>query len=47
VPSDFTPYRSIAAQDLVVIVLTQRLFETPAPPKVHREIQAAAYRALA
>jgi CubicO group peptidase (beta-lactamase class C family) len=34
-------------RDLVVIVLTQRLFETPEPPAVHRELQAAAYRALA
>jgi CubicO group peptidase (beta-lactamase class C family) len=33
--------------DLTMIVLTQRLFETPAPPRVHREIQAAAYAALA
>ena len=34
-------------QDLTVIVLTQRLFESPDPPKVHRDIQAAAYAALA
>jgi CubicO group peptidase (beta-lactamase class C family) len=34
-------------QDLVVIVLTQRMFESPAPPQVHRDIQAAAYAALA
>jgi CubicO group peptidase (beta-lactamase class C family) len=34
-------------QDLIVIVLTQRLFETPTPPQVHRDIQAAAYAALA
>jgi CubicO group peptidase (beta-lactamase class C family) len=33
-------------RDLVVIVLTQRMFESPTPPAVHREIQAAAYRAL-
>ncbi len=33
--------------DLVVIGLTQRLFETPEPPRVHRDIQAAAYAALA
>jgi CubicO group peptidase (beta-lactamase class C family) len=32
--------------DLAVIVLTQRLFETPQPPKVHGDIQAAAYTAL-
>jgi CubicO group peptidase (beta-lactamase class C family) len=33
--------------DLVVIVLTQRMFETPEAPQVHRDIQAAAYAALA
>ena len=33
--------------DLVVIVLTQRLFESPEAPEVHRDIQAAAYAALA
>jgi CubicO group peptidase (beta-lactamase class C family) len=33
--------------DLVVIVLTQRMFESPEPPQVHRDIQAAAYAALA
>jgi CubicO group peptidase (beta-lactamase class C family) len=32
--------------DLVVIVLTQRAFETAELPRVHREIQAAAYAAL-
>jgi CubicO group peptidase (beta-lactamase class C family) len=32
--------------DLVVIVLTQRMFESPEPPKVHSDIQAAAYAAL-
>lgn len=35
------------AHDLTVIVLTQRMFELPEPPAVHREIQAAAYAALA
>jgi CubicO group peptidase (beta-lactamase class C family) len=35
------------AAGLVVIVLTQRLFESPEPPPVHRDIQAAAYAALA
>jgi len=35
------------AQDLTVIVLTQRMFETHEPPQVHRDIQAAAYAALA
>jgi len=34
-------------RDLIVIVLTQRLFETSTPPQVHRDIQAAAYAALA
>jgi CubicO group peptidase (beta-lactamase class C family) len=33
-------------RDLVVIVLTQRLWETPQLPPVHTEIQAAAYAAL-
>lgn len=33
-------------QDLVVIVLTQRLFETALPPQVHAGLQAAAYAAL-
>jgi CubicO group peptidase (beta-lactamase class C family) len=33
--------------DLVVIVLTQRMFESAEAPKVHRDIQAAAYAALA
>ncbi|MDQ1512948.1 MAG: hypothetical protein QOC59_790 [Microbacteriaceae bacterium] len=32
-------------RDLVVIVLTQRMFESPAIPAVHREIRAVAYRA--
>jgi CubicO group peptidase (beta-lactamase class C family) len=35
------------SQDLTVIVLTQRMFENPDPPQVHRDIQAAAYAALA
>jgi len=35
------------AHDLTMIVLTQRLFETPDAPPVHRDIQAAAYAALA
>ena len=34
-------------QDLTVIVLTQRMFESAEPPIVHRDIQAAAYAALA
>lgn len=32
--------------DLVVVVLTQRMFETPELPRAHRAIQAAAYAAL-
>jgi CubicO group peptidase (beta-lactamase class C family) len=32
--------------DLIVIVLTQRMFETAGLPRAHREIQAAAYGAL-
>jgi CubicO group peptidase (beta-lactamase class C family) len=32
--------------DLTVIVLTQRMFETSEAPRVHRDIQAAAYAAL-
>jgi CubicO group peptidase (beta-lactamase class C family) len=35
------------SRDLIVIVQTQRLFDSPEPPPVHREIQAAAYAALA
>jgi CubicO group peptidase (beta-lactamase class C family) len=35
------------ARDLIVIVLTQRMFDSPMPPQVHRDIQAAAYGALA
>lgn len=34
-------------RDLVVIVLTQRLFETHLPPPVHTALQAAAYASLA
>jgi CubicO group peptidase (beta-lactamase class C family) len=33
--------------DLTVIVLTQRMFESPEPPQVHADVQAAAYAALA
>ncbi len=33
-------------RDLVVIVLTQRMFETSDLPRVHRDIQAAAYAAI-
>jgi CubicO group peptidase (beta-lactamase class C family) len=34
------------AHDLVVTVLTQRLFDGPSTPSVHRDLQAAAYSAL-
>ena len=34
------------ARELAVIVLTQRMFETPATPQLHRDIQAAAYAAI-
>jgi CubicO group peptidase (beta-lactamase class C family) len=33
--------------DLVVVVLSQRLFESSDPPAVHEQIQAAAYASLA
>jgi CubicO group peptidase (beta-lactamase class C family) len=35
------------ARDLIVIVQTQRLFDSPDLPPLHRDIQAAAYAALA
>jgi CubicO group peptidase (beta-lactamase class C family) len=34
------------ADDLVVTVLTQRLFEGPSAPSVHQDLEAAAYAAL-
>jgi CubicO group peptidase (beta-lactamase class C family) len=33
-------------QELVVIVLTQRLWDTPTPPAVHGDLQNAAYAAI-
>jgi CubicO group peptidase (beta-lactamase class C family) len=33
-------------RDLTVIVLTQRMFDSPEPPPVHDALQAAAYEAL-
>jgi CubicO group peptidase (beta-lactamase class C family) len=33
-------------RDLVVVVLTQRLWDTAQPPAVHTDIQASAYDAL-
>jgi len=35
------------ARDLAVIALTQRMFETPQPPAVHTDLQAAALAAAA
>jgi len=35
------------SHDLTIVVLTQRMFESPDPPQVHRDIQAAVYAALA
>lgn len=34
-------------RDLTVVVLTQRLFDSPVLPQVHRDLQASAYAALA
>jgi CubicO group peptidase (beta-lactamase class C family) len=42
-----TSWLADPGRDLTVIVLTQRLFESPELPLVHRDIQAAAYAALA
>jgi hypothetical protein len=33
-------------RDVVVIVLTQRVWDTAQPPLVHTDLQAAAYAAL-
>ena len=33
------------ARDLTVIVLTQRMFDSPEPPPVHRDLQDAAWAA--
>jgi CubicO group peptidase (beta-lactamase class C family) len=41
-----TSWRVDPTRDLTVIVLTQRLWESPQLPQVHRDIQAAAYAAL-
>ena len=35
------------ARDLVVIVMTQRLFDSPLLPRVHRDLREAAYAAAA
>ncbi len=42
-----TSWRVDPRHDLVVIVMTQRLFESPEPPSVHRDVRSAAYAALA
>lgn len=42
-----TTWRIDPARDLIMIVLTQRMWERPDPPQVHEDIQAAAYAALA
>jgi CubicO group peptidase (beta-lactamase class C family) len=42
-----TTWMADPAKDLTVIVLTQRQFETAGTPQAHREIQEAAYAALA
>jgi CubicO group peptidase (beta-lactamase class C family) len=39
-------WRVDPARDLTVIVLTQRLFDSPQPPQVHDDIRSAAYAAL-
>lgn len=41
-----TSWRVDPGRDLVVIVLTQRMWERSDPPQVHRDILAAAYAAL-
>ena len=42
-----TTWLADPGRDLTVIVLTQRMFDTPEPPPVHEALQAAAYEALA
>jgi CubicO group peptidase (beta-lactamase class C family) len=39
-------WRVDPARDLTVIVLTQRLFDSPQPPQIHDDIHSAAYAAL-
>jgi len=41
-----TTWLADPAQDLTVIVLTQRMFDGPGPPPVHDALQAAAYDAV-
>ena len=40
-------WRVDPVRDLVTIVLTQRMFDSSGLPELHRQIQAAAYAALA
>src|SRR5580693_2257669 len=42
-----TTWLADPARDLTVIVLTQRMFDSPQPPPVHEALQAAAYDAVA
>jgi CubicO group peptidase (beta-lactamase class C family) len=42
-----TTWLADPARDLTVIVLTQRMFDSPEPPPVHDALQAAAYEAAA
>jgi CubicO group peptidase (beta-lactamase class C family) len=42
-----TTWLADPARDLTVIVLTQRMFDSPRPPPVHDALQAAAYQAAA
>jgi CubicO group peptidase (beta-lactamase class C family) len=42
-----TTWLADPGRDLTVIVLTQRMFDSPGPPAVHDALQAAAYEALA
>ena len=42
-----TTWLADPAQDLTVIVATQRMFDSPGPPAVHDALQAAAYAAIA
>ena len=41
-----TTWLADPGRDLTVIVLTQRMFDSPEPPAVHDALQAAAYQAL-
>jgi CubicO group peptidase (beta-lactamase class C family) len=41
-----TTWLADPGRDLTVIVLTQRMFDSPEPPAVHDALQAAAYEAL-